>query len=370
MKGGLVMRKIKTLLTLLFLSLFLLTSCSDVPLSVESTPGIPPPPYVSEPDMGEAPIEAYNEEPISPFVHIPHGELALQYIFFLNDYLPERIAFSYRELDAAAWIVEELLAMGYAESQIEVQTFTRKEASLSSRARDPLHFFPIGGHTLRPYSQNVILTVPGQSEHTIIVGAHYDSLLYPGASDNASGVALLLESAARMRYLDSYYTIVYIFFGAEEVWWVGAYVYLDRLSEPDADNIILMVNADVLLDGDTLIYAAGYGTNRQSPRPNTMTAEIDQIAARLQGRYDMALTSRPHGLAINTDHAAFFYAGHTVLFLFGANYVNGQFHLDILHSPQDDIHWLNEHRPGRAEQAMWVFSVFLEEILLLGPVPR
>jgi len=100
-----------------------------------------------------------------------------------------------------------------------------------------------------------------------------------------------------------------------------------------------------------------------------MTAEIDQIAARLNADYGMGLAALPHGLAINTDHAAFFYRGHTTLFLFGGNYVNGQFHLDVLHSPRDDIHWIREHRPGRAERAMWAFSVFLEEILLLGTAP-
>ena len=106
-------------------------------------------------------------------------------------------------------------------------------------------------------SQNIILTVPGLSDEAIVVGAHYDSVLYPGASDNASGVALLLESAQRMLNIDNYHTIVYVFFGGEEVGLVGSTYYVSSLSEQDHDNILFMVNADVLIEGPYLVYGTG-----------------------------------------------------------------------------------------------------------------
>jgi len=351
------------------LFVILLVSCTSASPPPEASPLPYPPPSVlsevePEDNAADEEDEPLLEEP-SPFANLPHGELAIQHITFLNDYLPERIAFSYRELEAAEWIADELLAMGHPQAEIEMQTFTTEAAQLSPWAWSPLHFFDIGNHELREYSQNVLLTIPGQSEQRIVVGAHYDTLLYPGASDNASGVGLLLESAHRMRYLDHYYTIVYVFFGAEEVWWLGAYYYLDQLSEEERDQIVLMINADVLLDGDMLIYAAGYGTDRNAPNQNALTTRLDQIADGLNAAYDMGLAAMPQGLRLNSDHAPFFYAGHTVLFLFGSTYSEGIFYLDVLHSDRDNIHYIQTNMPGRTERAMSAFSVFLEDILLL-----
>jgi hypothetical protein len=126
-----------------------------------------------------------------------------------------------------------------------------------------------------------------------------------------------------------------------------------------------MINADVLLDGNTLIYAAGYGTDRSSPRANALTERIDGIAENLNARYSLGLTAIPEGLRINGDHGAFFYAGHTILYLFGADYTWGRFNLDVFHSNRDNIHYITANMPGRKERAMRGFSMFLEDVLLM-----
>ena len=200
---------------------------------------------------------------ISHTTDMPHGEIAVYYIRFMSEYLPGRSPFSYAELDAAIWIVEELLAMGHNFDNIKVQEFTYWDIN---EYYDIWVWWDIvtwpnmlGEGLLREdrVSQNVVLTLPGVSEKMIIVGAHYDSLAYPGASDNASGTALLLESAFRMLELDHYYTIVYVFFGAEEVGLIGAHYFYAKLSEEQRDNIVLMINADVLIEGPYMIYGAG-----------------------------------------------------------------------------------------------------------------
>ena len=196
----------------------------------------------------------------------PHGEIATYYVRFMSEHLIGRSPFSYAELDAAIWIVEELLAMGHDFENIEVQEFTywdlREFYGIWVRWENVSWHGMIGEgreELLREdrVSQNVVLTLPGESERMIIVGAHYDSLAYPGASDNASGTALLLESALRMLELDHYYTIVYVFFGAEEVGLIGAYYFYAQMSDTERDNIVMMVNADVLIEGPYLIYGAG-----------------------------------------------------------------------------------------------------------------
>ncbi|MCL2405910.1 MAG: M28 family peptidase, partial [Defluviitaleaceae bacterium] len=166
-------------------------------------------------------------------------------------------------------IVEELLAMGHDWDNIAIQEFTYWQVhDMGLQTFGSLNWDNVTSPWIlgvdRDYqiradrvSQNVVLTLPGQSERMIIVGAHYDSPPYPSASDNASGTALLMESAQRMLELEHYYTIVYVFFGAEEVGLVGAYYYLESLTARERDNILMMVNADVIIEGPYIIYGAG-----------------------------------------------------------------------------------------------------------------
>jgi Zn-dependent M28 family amino/carboxypeptidase len=57
--------------------------------------------------------------------------------------------------------------------------------------------YTLGGRVFR----NIIVDKPGQSspEETIIMGAHYDTCFNPGADDNASGVAGVLELARLLK---------------------------------------------------------------------------------------------------------------------------------------------------------------------------
>ena len=206
------------------------------------------------------PMFSTNEEP---------GVIAVGFIEYMSDNIGARSAFTYRELETAVWIVEELLAMGHSWENIAVQEFTYWQVhDMELQTFMPLNWgvvtspFILGvdrNYQLRQdrVSQNVVLTIPGQSERKIIIGAHYDSPPYASASDNASGVALLLESAQRMLETEHYYTLVYVFFGAEEVGLIGSFYYEQTLTQQQRDNIVLMVNADVIIEGPYIIYAAG-----------------------------------------------------------------------------------------------------------------
>ena len=76
-----------------------------------------------------------------------------------------------------------------------------------------------------------------------IVGAHYDSVSNPGADDNASGVALVLEAARILSQYDSAYTIRFIAFDREEQGLHGSSAYA---SAHAGDNILGMVNLDMI----------------------------------------------------------------------------------------------------------------------------
>ena len=309
-----------------------------------------------------------------------HGYFALSYIEHMQDALPNRLPFTDRELETAEWIVATLIEMGFSEDQVEVQTF-RYDTPTSTwwggperhmeRYKETGHY---AGRERIDYSQNIILTLPGQSAETIVIGAHYDGVGNPGISDNAAGVALLLESAYRMQDLDHYYTLQYVFFGAEEVGLIGVFYFADQLTEVEIDHLILMINADVILDGPNLVYAVGYieelpewpmelvfGGAEAEVLQNAITMQIDDLAAE-----DTQLIAKPHAIFSPSDHLAFLQFGIPIVYFYGTHPVQypDRFHGDVVHSPDDDLDFIMENFPGRIENALDSFGRFLERILM------
>lgn len=100
---------------------------------------------------------------------------------------------------------------------------------------------------------------------TIVVSAHYDHLgvrdgqTYPGADDNASGVALALELAAQCARSPYAHTVLFAFFDAEEMGLQGARALL-RDPPVTAHRIVLNVNFDMVSRSDKReIHVAGPG---------------------------------------------------------------------------------------------------------------
>ena len=311
-----------------------------------------------------------------------HGYLAVQWIEHMNDYLPNRLAFTDRELATAEWIVETLLEMGFGEHQVEMQTF-RYDTPTSTWWGDAsrmMEMYVAMGHydglERIDYSQNVILTIPGRSEETIIIGAHYDSIGVPGISDNAGGTVLLLENAYRMRNADNYYTLQYVFFGAEEVGLIGAFYFVDNLTEEDIDNLVLMINADATMDGPSLVYGIGYieelPHNPMSVMfeeseilQNSLSEQVKEIADQLNAGQRTELTRKPYMIVFPSDQLAFLQFSIPVMMLYGTHPV--EFHVgfdgDLYHSERDCLDFIMTNHPGRVEHSLHGFGVFLEEVL-------
>ncbi|UCE59031.1 MAG: Zn-dependent exopeptidase M28 [Phycisphaerales bacterium] len=92
---------------------------------------------------------------------------------------------------------------------------------------------------------NVVATKLGTAypDQEYIIGGHYDSVGNPGAVDNASGVALVLEAARILSEYDSEYTIRFVAFDLEEIGWIGSYAYVDTHTD---DNILGMISTDMV----------------------------------------------------------------------------------------------------------------------------
>ncbi len=105
----------------------------------------------------------------------------------------------------------------------------------------------------RVESANLEATRSGSkwSNEVILIGAHYDSVVgSPGANDNASGVAALLEISRRFRDIRPERTVRFVAFVNEEppfFYWrqMGSMVYA-RAARKRGDDIRLMMSLEML----------------------------------------------------------------------------------------------------------------------------
>lgn len=79
----------------------------------------------------------------------------------------------------------------------------------------------------------------------IIISSHYDHPDGPGADDNASGTAGVLECARILSQYEFKRTILYIPFNGEESWMVGSYPFAQRCARENM-NILGVFNLDMI----------------------------------------------------------------------------------------------------------------------------
>lgn len=108
------------------------------------------------------------------------------------------------------------------------------------------------------HTRNVVAIEKGKvaSDSFIVFTAHYDHLgmmgkkaIFPGANDNASGVAMLLNLARHYVKNPSGYSIVFIAFAGEEAGLIGS-LYFTEHPMIDLKKIKFLVNLDLLGTGD------------------------------------------------------------------------------------------------------------------------
>ena len=163
-----------------------------------------------------------------------------------------RAAGSAGGLAARAWIVDRFKSIGLQPvSGAYVHPFTYTRMTMNGRedgdAANVLGLC-LGTESKLPY---------------FVVSAHYDHLgirdgqIYPGADDDASGVAVVLELAAFCRKMPFRHTILFAAFDAEERGLQGAKAFLVKPPVP-RERIALNVNLDMVSRSDKReIFVAG-----------------------------------------------------------------------------------------------------------------
>jgi len=113
----------------------------------------------------------------------------------------------------------------------------------------------------RVTTRNVVGVVPGSdpAAEPLLVGAHYDHLghggpgslapdshaIHPGADDNASGTALLIDLIGRVRAAHLHRPVLFAAFSGEEIGLAGS-SYFVRHRPPAAKRLRAMVNFDMV----------------------------------------------------------------------------------------------------------------------------
>jgi putative aminopeptidase FrvX len=101
-------------------------------------------------------------------------------------------------------------------------------------------------------STNVIGRWPGGGPHSILIGAHLDTVRgSPGANDNGSGVATMLELARYFAGRPEAASVRFVAFGAEEYQpngkhHLGSAAYVRRMDPSERSELEVMVSADMI----------------------------------------------------------------------------------------------------------------------------
>ena len=183
-------------------------------------------------------------------------------------------------------------------------------------------------------THNIIAVLPGKDKRLkheyIVVGSHYDHLgmggkdsgsrrpdtvaVHPGADDNASGDAVVLELAKYFKKARLPRSIIFAFFGAEEQGLIGSKNFLEWMKQDDAlrinlpadkKGIVAMVNLDMVgRMRDNAMSVSGTGTSSQFKAMAEAVAE--------QTHLNISCTPDGYG---PSDHASFVAQDIPVLFL-------------------------------------------------------
>jgi Zn-dependent M28 family amino/carboxypeptidase len=107
------------------------------------------------------------------------------------------------------------------------------------------------------YGINVIGRIEGSDkpEEKVCLIAHHDNANGPGACDNATAVAVNLETARVLKKLGRpKRTIEFLSFTAEEYGETGSYAYVNKYVEKDPSKYKAAINMDIIGNGDHLYY--------------------------------------------------------------------------------------------------------------------
>lgn len=162
--------------------------------------------------------------------------------------------------------------------------------------------------------KNIIGYVKGTQfpDSFIVISAHYDHLgmmghyaMFPGANDNASGVAMMLDLMHSIKQKPLPFSVVFMAFAAEEIGLLGSLYYTENPLFP-LSQISMLINLDLMGTGDkglTVVNA-------------TLFPKEFQDLQLLNVMNNYLITVNPRGKAANSDHHYFTEKGVKAFFFY------------------------------------------------------
>ncbi|RLD43744.1 MAG: arginyl aminopeptidase [Bacteroidetes bacterium] len=180
-------------------------------------------------------------------------------------------------------------------------------------------------------TQNVIAFIKGKKkpEHFVVFSAHYDHLgmmgnktIYPGANDNGSGTAMLLDLARHYSQAENQpdYSIAFLAFSGEERGLMGSTFYAENPLFP-LDQIELLVNLDMV----------GTGSEGITIVNSTVFPDLFNRFVTLNKKGNYLKEVKQRGESCNSDHCPFYQKSVQSIFI----YTRGKEHLHY-HTPLDN----------------------------------
>lgn len=169
--------------------------------------------------------------------------------------------------------------------------------------------YPTGGD-----AETVVGELRGSAfpDDIVIVCAHFDSTstepetLAPGADDNASGVAAVMEAARILARYPTDYTVRFLAFSGEEQGLYGSEAYA-RAAKAANERIVGVVNMDMIAYADAMPEDLEIFVNRAS---SWMGDRLFQDAAEYA---DLTVRTRIDPSMVYSDHASFWDRGFPAL---------------------------------------------------------
>lgn len=172
-----------------------------------------------------------------------------------------------------------------------------------------------------------------------ISGGHFDSVRQaPGASDNASGTATVLELARTVAARDLPGDHCFVLFGAEEPGLIGSRHFVQALDEVEREGLRAMLNFDMTGVGETWFLIG-------SP-------ELVAAASEAAAGAGIEVTPSDQPTALGSDHHSFVSAGLPAIWFFRVND-------DLLHTPEDTA---DRVQPDQMAEAVTLGLLLLEAL--------
>jgi hypothetical protein len=211
-------------------------------------------------------------------------------------------------------------------------------------------------------SWNVAGLLPGTDsklrQETVLVTSHYDHLgvqggkLYPGANDNASGVAGMLEVARLLARQPPRRSVLFVAFGSEEQLMLGSYYYVAHPLRP-LETTVGVLNLDMIGRDEAHTPESLGAYELTASRPDQLNLVGAVYSPRLQSVLEREAPAA--GLTLSTkfdrdssmralfrcDHLPFLQKGVPAVWLFGG------FHPGY-HEPVDTVDKLDFEKLTRA----------------------